>query len=59
MASVETGETRSRVIRQALREWLDKKTLGGHGWPLLLNGIAFDEIHAPKSQFRDQAEQGT
>jgi hypothetical protein len=28
------GETRSGLIRKALREWLDKKTLGSPGWPL-------------------------
>jgi hypothetical protein len=27
------GETRSGVIRKALREWLDKKALGSPGWP--------------------------
>ncbi len=27
------GETRSGLIRKALREWLDKKTLGSPGWP--------------------------
>lgn len=27
------GETRSGIIRKALREWLDKKTLGNPGWP--------------------------
>ena len=27
------GETRSGPIRKALREWLDKKTLGSPGWP--------------------------
>ena len=34
----ELGETRSGLIRKALREWLDKKTLGSPGWPpLILN----------------------
>jgi Ribbon-helix-helix protein, copG family len=28
------GETRSGLIRKALREWLDKKLLGSPGWPL-------------------------
>ena len=27
------GETRSGLIRKALREWLDKKALGSPGWP--------------------------
>ena len=27
------NETRSGLIRKALREWLDKKTLGSPGWP--------------------------
>jgi len=27
------GETRSGLIRKALREWLDKKTLGCPAWP--------------------------
>jgi hypothetical protein len=27
------GETRSGLIRKALREWLQKKTLGSPGWP--------------------------
>jgi hypothetical protein len=26
-------ETHSGLIRKALREWLDKKTLGSPGWP--------------------------
>jgi len=30
------GETRSGLIRKALREWLDKKTLGSPGWPRLI-----------------------
>jgi hypothetical protein len=30
------GETRSGLIRKALREWLDKKTLGNPGWPSLI-----------------------
>ena len=34
----ELGETRSGLIRKALREWLDRKTLGNPGWPpLILN----------------------
>lgn len=35
-AAKELGETRSGLIRQAVREWLDKKTLGGPGWPSLI-----------------------
>ncbi|MBI3676964.1 MAG: CopG family transcriptional regulator [Proteobacteria bacterium] len=27
------GETRSGLIRKAVREWLDKKALGNPGWP--------------------------
>jgi hypothetical protein len=30
------GETRSGLIRKALREWLDKKTLGSPGGPSLI-----------------------
>ena len=30
------GETRSGLIRKALREWLDKKKLGSPGWPPLI-----------------------
>ncbi len=30
------GETRSGLIRKALREWLDKKTLGSPGWPSIV-----------------------
>lgn len=30
------GETRSGLIRKALREWLDKKALGSPGWPSLV-----------------------
>ena len=30
------GESRSGLIRKALREWLDKKTLGSPGWPMLI-----------------------
>ena len=30
------GETRSGLIRKALREWLDKRMLGSPGWPRLI-----------------------
>lgn len=30
------GESRSGLIRKALREWLDNKTLGNQGWPSLI-----------------------
>ncbi|WP_426442459.1 ribbon-helix-helix domain-containing protein [Bradyrhizobium genosp. P] len=30
------GDTRSELIRKALREWLDKKPLGSPGWPSLI-----------------------
>ncbi len=40
------GETRSGLIRKALREWLDKKTLGSPGWPLLISGVARRSRHA-------------
>jgi hypothetical protein len=30
------SETRSGLIRKALREWLDKKALGNPGWPPLI-----------------------
>ncbi|MDR3527831.1 MAG: ribbon-helix-helix domain-containing protein [Rhizomicrobium sp.] len=29
----EMGESRSGLIRKAVREWLDKKALGNPGWP--------------------------
>jgi metal-responsive CopG/Arc/MetJ family transcriptional regulator len=32
-AAKELGETRSGLIRKALREWLDEKALGSPGWP--------------------------
>jgi hypothetical protein len=32
----ELGETRSGLIRKAVREWLDKKALGSPGWPPLI-----------------------
>lgn len=35
-AAKSLGETRSGLIRKALREWLDKKTLGSPGWPRLV-----------------------
>jgi hypothetical protein len=35
-AAKEFGETRSGLIRKALREWLDKRTLGSPGWPPLI-----------------------
>jgi hypothetical protein len=35
-AAKKLGETRSGLIRKALREWLDKKTLGSPGWPSLI-----------------------
>jgi hypothetical protein len=31
--ATELGETRSGLIRKALREWLDKKALGCPAWP--------------------------
>lgn len=55
----EFGETRSGLIRKALREWLDKKALGNAGWPSLIlswqgapDAPAFessrDELAAPR-----------
>jgi hypothetical protein len=35
-AAKKLGETRGGLIRKALREWLDKKTLGSPGWPSLI-----------------------
>src|SRR5947207_2030961 len=35
-AAKKLGETRSGLIRKALREWLDEKTLGSPGWPSLI-----------------------
>jgi hypothetical protein len=32
----ELGETRSGLIRKAVREWLDKKVLDSRGWPPLI-----------------------
>ena len=36
LTASELGETRSGLIRKALREWLDKKTRGNPGWPSLI-----------------------
>jgi hypothetical protein len=33
LTAANLGETRSGLIRKALREWLDKKTLGSPDWP--------------------------
>lgn len=35
-AAKKLGETRSGLIRKALREWLDKNTFGSPGWPSLI-----------------------
>ena len=50
----ELGETRSGLIRKALREWLDKKTLGSPGWPpLILNWQGVPDAPSFKS-YRDE-----
>jgi predicted transcriptional regulator len=35
------GETRSWLIRKALREWLDMKTLSSPGWPTLIPAAGY------------------
>jgi hypothetical protein len=48
------GETRSGLIRKALREWLDKKTLGSPGWPLpILEWQGVPEM-PPFESYRDE-----
>jgi Arc/MetJ-type ribon-helix-helix transcriptional regulator len=48
------GETRSGLIRKALREWLDKKTLGSPGWPSqILEWAGADDVQ-PFESHRDE-----
>ncbi|HEX4159504.1 MAG TPA: ribbon-helix-helix domain-containing protein [Rhizomicrobium sp.] len=48
------GETRSGLIRKALREWLDKKTLGCPAWPpQILEWTGAPEA-PPFESFRDE-----
>lgn len=50
------GETRSGLIRKALREWLDKKTLGSPGWPSqVLEWPGTSEI-APFESYRGELQ---
>ncbi len=48
------GETRSGLIRKAVREWLDKKTLGSPGWPSLLLEWRGVRDMPPFESYRDE-----
>lgn len=48
------GETRNGLIRKALREWLDKKTLGSPGWPSLILKWQGASDTAPFESYRDE-----
>jgi hypothetical protein len=48
------GETRSGLIRKALREWLDKKTLGSPGWPSLILEWQGDPDTPPFESYRSE-----
>jgi Arc/MetJ-type ribon-helix-helix transcriptional regulator len=48
------GETRSGLIRKALREWLDKKALGSPGWPsAILEWQGVSDV-PPFESYRDE-----
>lgn len=48
------GETRSGLIRKAVREWLDKKKLGNPAWPrTVLEWKGAPEM-PPFESFRDE-----
>ena len=53
-AAEELGETRSRLIRKALREWLDKKAVDRRGSPALL--LEWDAVPEapPFEPYRDE-----
>jgi hypothetical protein len=48
------GETRSGLIRKALREWLDKKVLGSPAWPLVVLEWQGDPEMPPFESYRDE-----
>jgi len=48
------GETRSGLIRKALREWLDKKTRGSPGWPTPILTWRGSEETPPFESYRDE-----
>lgn len=50
----ELGDTRSGLIRKAVREWLDKKALGNPAWPRsILEWKGVPEM-PPFESFRDE-----
>ena len=53
-AARKLGETRSGLIRKALREWLDKKTLGSPAWPPVILEWAGDADTPPFESYRDE-----
>ena len=48
------NETRSGLIRKALREWLDKKTLGSPGWPPAILKWEGAPATPPLESYRDE-----
>jgi hypothetical protein len=61
-AARELGQTRSGLMRKAVREWLDKNALGNPGWPPLIlewQGVpdmpAFESYRGELLPLRDNA----
>jgi hypothetical protein len=48
------GETRSGLIRKAIREWLEKKKLGNPGWPALVLEWQGAKDVPPFESYRDE-----
>jgi Arc/MetJ-type ribon-helix-helix transcriptional regulator len=48
------GESRSGLIRKAVREWLDKKALGNPGWPRSVLELHAPTEMAPFERYRDE-----
>lgn len=48
------GESRSGLIRKAVREWLDKKSLGNPGWPRSVLELNEAADIAPFESHRDE-----
>jgi Arc/MetJ-type ribon-helix-helix transcriptional regulator len=48
------GESRSGLIRKALREWLDKKARGNPGWPSLILDWQGVPDAPPFESYRDE-----
>lgn len=48
------GESRSGVIRKAVREWLDKKALGNPGWPRSVLELNEAADIPPFESYRDE-----